>query len=154
MASAAFHLTTHWDAPAPPSVVWDVLTAPETWPTWWRAVKRVEVLAAGDADGVGAYRRFTWATALPYSISFNMRTVRAEKPRRIEGRADGELAGTGIRTLTPAGERTDVRYDWIVEVEKPWMRLIAPLARPVFAWNHNVVMGWGREDLLRLLARR
>jgi hypothetical protein len=31
-----------------------------------------------------------------------------------------------------------VRY-LSVEVTKPWMRLIAPLAPPVFAWNHNVV---------------
>ena len=154
MATTEFHLVTQWRVPAQPLAVWEVLTAPETWPTWWRAVDRVELLAPGDADGVGAYRRFTWRTALPYCVTFNMRIVKAEKPRLIEGRAEGELSGTGRWTLAPAGEGTDVRYDWIVEVTKPWMRMIAPLARPVFAWNHGVVMNWGREGLTRLLTTR
>jgi hypothetical protein len=38
---------------------------------------------------------------------------------------------------------------------RPWMRLLAllaPLARPVFAWNHGVVMAWGRQGLERHLA--
>jgi hypothetical protein len=34
------------------------------------------------------------------------------------------------------------------------MRLIAPVAPPVFAWNHNVVMDWGRQGLEHLLAAR
>lgn len=32
------------------------------------------------------------------------------------------------------------------------MNLLAPLARPLFAWNHDVVMAWGLAGLLRLLA--
>jgi hypothetical protein len=110
------------------------------------------VIEPGGPDGVGAYRRFTWRTAPPYRVSFNMRTLRVEKPALIEGRADGELAGTGRWTLTPAGAGTQVHYDWIVDVTKPWMRLLAPLARPVFARNHDVVMGWGRQGLARRLA--
>ena len=72
----------------------------------------------------------------------------------IEGRAEGELDGLGRWTLTPDGARTHVRYDWIVEVTKPWMRLAAPLLRPVFAWNHGMVMRWGYEGLTRKLAAR
>jgi hypothetical protein len=34
------------------------------------------------------------------------------------------------------------------------MNLLAPLARPVFAWNHDVVMRWGGEGLARLLGTR
>jgi Homeodomain-like domain len=36
----------------------------ENWPQWWRAVKRVELLQAGDADGLGAAHRMTWKTEL------------------------------------------------------------------------------------------
>jgi hypothetical protein len=32
------------------------------------------------------------------------------------------------------------------------MRQLAPLLRPVFAWNHGVVMGWGEDGLQRKLA--
>lgn len=31
------------------------------------------------------------------------------------------------------------------------MNLLAPVARPLFAWNHDVVMTWGGEGLARLL---
>lgn len=151
-----FELITDWQLPVPLPAVWDALVRPEEWPTWWPAVLAVELLEPGDADGIGAYRRLTWRTALPYRITFNMRTTRVERHQLIEGRADGELAGLGRWTLAPAvpapiSAGTQVRYEWIVDVTKPWMRLVAPLARPVFAWNHRVVMEWGRQGLLRKL---
>ena len=36
---------------------------------------------------------------------------------------------------------------WKIEITKPWQVALAPLLRPVFAWNHNMVMGWGYADL-------
>jgi len=151
MASTRFELVTHWIFASPPVAVWAVLMAPEEWPTWWRAVKQVDVLAPGDTTGIGTYRRFTWRTALPYAIAINMRTTLIEPLSVIEGQADGELTGTGRWTLTPQNGGTLVRYDWIVNVTKPWMRLLAPILRPVFAWNHNKVMQWGYEGLKRKL---
>jgi hypothetical protein len=46
-----------------------------------------------------------------------------------------------------------VRYDWIVELTKPGMRLVAPVARPLFVWSHNVIMDRGSQDQERRLAR-
>jgi hypothetical protein len=31
------------------------------------------------------------------------------------------------------------------------MNLLAPIAKPFFSWNHNVVMGWGGEGLAKRL---
>jgi hypothetical protein len=31
------------------------------------------------------------------------------------------------------------------------MNLLAPLARPIFRWNHDVVMDWGADGLARRL---
>ena len=154
MPATDFHLITDWTLAAPRDAVWAELTKPEDWPDWWRAVERVELLEAGDEDGVGALRRMTWRTALPYSLSFDMRTVRVEPKSLIEGHAQGELTGVGRWTIAPDGAQTRVRYDWRVEVTQPWMRFVAPIARPVFAWNHGVVMGWGREGLVRRLGAR
>jgi uncharacterized protein YndB with AHSA1/START domain len=151
MPSTQFHLVTQWTIAAPPVAVWETLSTPEDWPSWWRAVEKVEVIVPGDASGLGACRRFTWRTALPYAITFNMRTTFVEPLSVIEGRADGELDGTGRWTLTPAEVGTQVRYDWIIEVTKPWMRALAPVLRPLFAWNHNKVMEWGRQGLERKL---
>ena len=151
MASQQFNLVSEWRLAAPVDRVWAELMRPDDWPQWWRAVKRVETLAEGDARGVGAIRRLTWGSALPYELTFEMRATRVEPMTVIEGRASGELDGTGRWTLTPDGNSTLVRYDWQIEVTKPWMRTLAPLLRPAFAWNHNVVMGWGYDGLRRRL---
>jgi Polyketide cyclase / dehydrase and lipid transport len=129
-----------------------LLTEIENWPQWWRAVKRVELLQAGDADGLGAAHRMTWKTALPYQLTFDMRMTRVEPMSVLEGRASGELDGVGLWTLRPEGEGTHVRYNWNVVLTRPWMRALAPLLRSVFTWNHNVVMAWGYEDIRTRLA--
>lgn len=152
MAPKQFNLVTEWDLDAPVERVWPLLTKVEEWPLWWRAVKHVELMQEGDADGVGAVHRMTWKTALPYQLTFDSRTTRIEAMSVIEGQATGELDGVGRWTLRPQGTGTHVRYNWNVEVTKPWMKALAPVLRPVFAWNHNVVMGWGEQDIRARLA--
>ncbi len=75
--------------------MWQALIAPEEWPSWWPAVVRVERLQDGDANVIGAIGRMTWRTALPYTLTFSMRTTRVEPMRLIEGHAEGELDGLG-----------------------------------------------------------
>jgi len=150
--STKFHLKTDWAFAAPRELVWRALMTPEDWPSWWRAVARVERLADGDQNGVGAVRRMTWRTAMPYTLTFTMRTTRVVPMTLIEGCAEGELTGLGRWTLGGDSGRTDVHYEWIVEVAKPWQRHLARLLRPVFTWNHNTVMGWGYDGLARKLA--
>jgi carbon monoxide dehydrogenase subunit G len=152
MPSANFHLTTDWSLNAPREAVWQALSAPEDWPSWWPAVKKVERIADGDENGVGTVRRMSWRTALPYTLTFDMRTTKIETLSRIEGEAEGELSGTGRWSIWPDGRRTRARYEWIVEVKEPRLRLFAPLLRPLFVWNHNTVMGWGFKGLVAKLA--
>jgi uncharacterized protein YndB with AHSA1/START domain len=146
-----YHFETTWAINAPIAAVWAELNRPDAWPSWWHGVIAVEVLEPGDRAGLGAYRRMTWRSLLPYRLVFNMRTVRLEPPSVIEGRADGELCGVGLWSLTPTATGTRARFDWTVEATKPWMRWFAPLARPLFEWNHAVSMRWGLEGLRRRL---
>src|SRR5580700_1645673 len=98
---------------------------PERWPEWWKGVRAVQLLESGDANGIGAYRRMTWRSALPYELTFQHAYRTIEPPRRIESVADGELCGRGPGTLTAQGAHTQVRYDWRVEAPQAWMRLLA-----------------------------
>lgn len=148
-----FDLVTQWRLDAPIAAVWAALIAVEAWPDWWRAVRRVELIEPGDAGGLGAVRRMTWRTALPYTLTFTTRTSRIEPMAAIEAQASGELDGVGLWTLRAEGGGTLARYDWRVELGRPWMRALAPVLRPVFAWNHGVVMGWGEADLARHLVQ-
>ncbi len=66
----------------------------------------------------------------------------------------GELAGTGRWRLFEQDGVTAVTYEWNVATTKRWMNLLAPIARPVFAWNHDWVMARGGEGLARRLGTR
>jgi hypothetical protein len=151
LAATAFDLVSRWQLAAPLERVWSVILATDEWPEWWRAVKHVEKLSDGAADGVWARRRITWSTALPYTLAFDVEVTRIEPMRTIEARATGELNGLGLWTLEGDDRQTRVRYDWRVELAKPWMRFCAPLLRPAFAWNHQVVLGWGETDIRKRL---
>ncbi|HEY2346953.1 MAG TPA: SRPBCC family protein [Xanthomonadaceae bacterium] len=146
-----FFLTTCWHLDAPIERVWDALSKPGEWPRWWRYVRAVEQLEPGDAKGVGALRRYTWSSRLPYRLSFAMHTIALQRPTLMEGTAAGDLDGRGRWPLEARGDTTRVRYDWTVVVDKPWMRLFAPLLAPVFAWNHDQVMREGGLGLARHL---
>ena len=154
MGVGEFHLVTEWLLDAPVESVRQALLDVEQWPDWWPSVRSVEIVEKGEADGVGAVHRLRWRTALPYDLVFEMQVTCLEPERLIEGQAAGELDGTGRWTLAARGNRTHVRYDWSVRVTRIWMRWLAPVLRPVFAWNHGRVMDTGRQGLARRLAQR
>ncbi|MEO5907382.1 MAG: hypothetical protein ABIQ11_11690 [Saprospiraceae bacterium] len=94
-----------------------------------------------------------WGTALPYTITFDSELIFVDHHKRIEGKAIGELTGLGIWTFEFKGDITHVRYDWKVSTTKKWINFFAPIARPVFSWNHDKVMSAGFRGLeKRLLA--
>jgi uncharacterized protein YndB with AHSA1/START domain len=149
-----YAFVTKWRFDAPIEKVWDVIYDSLRWSDWWKYVKRVEEIQAGDEQGIGAIRRQTWTTRLPYSFTFDTRIVRVEKPHLLEAVASGDLNGTGRWTLSEDGRFTSVRYDWNVRTAKNWMNLIAPIAKPFFAWNHDAVMRAGGLGLARALGAK
>jgi hypothetical protein len=150
---SSYEFVSIWNVDGPIDRVWEIIKDSKTWPEWWRGVLRVVELKAGDADGRGAVHRSTWKSALPYSLEFDSEVVRIETNRLIEAQATGELEGIGIWQFFDEGPGVRVRYDWKVDTNKQWMNAIAPVARPFFRWNHNVIMRWGETGLRQRLAR-
>ena len=147
MADYAF--TTIWRHHAPIDAVYDAIADSLSWPAWWSTVTKVEELAAGDPEtGIGNIRRYTFKGSLPYRLAFDLAVTRTERPRSLAGRATGELEGTGVWTLREEdGGITVTRYDWNVRTTRWWMNLLAPVARPLFKANHDLVMRAGAKGL-------
>lgn len=151
---AGYSFVTRWKVQAPLEKVWDAIYHSERWASWWKGVERVEeIRPASGPHSVGCIRRFTWRSRLPYRLTFDLAVTRVEPMSLIESAADGELQGTGRWSFSTEGEGTAARYDWNVRTTKPWMNLLAPVARPLFRWNHDVVMSWGLEGITRLLTQ-
>ncbi len=144
---AQYSFISRWAFDAPLATVWEEITHPLHWPAWWRGLESVVETRPADADGLGSIRRFTWRSRLRYRLIVELRTTRVVQHQLLEAEAMGELRGTGRWTMHEEGETTHVRYDWSVDATRQWMRLLAPVARPVFTWNHNVIMRWGQEGL-------
>jgi hypothetical protein len=155
---AEYAFLTTWLLGCERDRAWQAIYDSEAWPGWWRGVERVVEIAPGDENGVGQVSRYTWRSKLPYELEFEMRTTRVDRPRLLEGRAEGELTGAGRWRLFEQdgldGSITVVVYEWNVATTRPWMNVLAPIARPVFAWNHDWVMRNGGQGLARLLGCR
>src|SRR5208282_1109526 len=152
--STQYHLTTLWQFEAPLEAVWDAILHAEAWPSWWTGVERVVTLEHGDASGLGTRRRCICKSVLPYRLSFVTCVTRVEPLHLLEGRVDGELEGIGRCYFGCKEGVTTVRYDWQVRTTRWWMNLLAPLARPLFRWNHDAIMHAGGVGLARRLQVR
>ncbi len=155
---AEYRFLTTWLIEAGRERVWDAIYDSERWPEWWRGVEEAKRIAAGDERGIGQLGSYVWRSRLPYPVRFEITTTRVEPPHLLEGDAAGELEGTGRWRLFEqrSGETpvTAVLYEWNVATTKAWMNLLAPIARPVFRWNHDWVMRNGGTGLARELGAR
>ena len=149
MAEYAF--LTAWRIAASREAIFEVLHASERCPEWWDGVESVEKLEDGDADGRGSLGRYTWRSALRYRLEFEMRITNVERPSRMDGAAVGELTGTGVWRLYEDGGGTAVLFEWRVHTMRWWMNALAPIARPVFRWNHDRLMRAGGRGLAQRL---
>lgn len=154
MAASDFLLVSQWRLDAPRESVWRVLKTPTHWPRWWKFVAAVEELATGDSEGVGAKHRVSWTSRLPYRVNLETEVVEAQPQQLIRLKAEGDVSGEGCWRLSDLDRGTRAEYTWRVAVDKAWMRALAPLLRPVFAWNHNAVMDEGERGLRRYLEAR
>jgi uncharacterized protein YndB with AHSA1/START domain len=156
---ADYRFLTTWLLDSPREPVWDAIYDQERWPEWWRGVEEATEVRHGDdrgtgVDGVGTVSRLVWKSLLPYRVEFEVTTTRVEHPHLLEADAVGELTGVGRWRLYEQEGVTAVVYEWNVATTKAWMNLLAPIARPVFEWNHDWVMARGGEGLSRLLGCR
>jgi len=152
---AQYSFLTTWLLDSPREPVFEAIYDQARWPQWWRGVEEAEELRPGNGDdGVGTVARMVWKSLLPYRVGFEVTTTRVERPHLMEGDAVGELTGTGRWRLFEREGVTAVLYEWNVATTKAWMNLVAPVARPVFEWNHDWVMARGGEGIARLLGCR
>ncbi len=146
-----YSFVTRWQIKAPLQAVWDSIYQSTQWPGWWKGVLQVEELNTGDENGIGAVRRYTWKSVLPYTLSFNMKLTRKDDYNTLEGEAFGELEGKGTWYFDEIDGVTFVEYHWNVVTNKTWMNIFSPVLKPFFKLNHDVVMRWGAEGLSRKL---
>jgi uncharacterized protein YndB with AHSA1/START domain len=148
---ADYRFVTTMEIAVPREQVWAEVSHPERWKTWWPGLNDVKQLEPGDDEGRGMLLEFVFKGFLPYTLSFHGRITRIESPHRMDIDAVGELEGNAVYELEDLGETTRMRLTWTVKTTKTWMNVLAPAARPFFAWNHDILMRAGARGLARKL---
>jgi hypothetical protein len=154
MPSNIFRFEERWELPgAKVRQVYDVLSRGELLPQWWKGVYlEAEKLTPGDEPKVGDRVRVRARGFLPYELNFTVEAVELEPDRRVVVKTIGDFDGLWGATLTQTETGVSVDLVWQVTVLRPILRLLAPLLRPAFAWNHRWTTPRGEKGLREYLA--
>jgi uncharacterized protein YndB with AHSA1/START domain len=146
VASREYIFVDEWDVAAPREAVFDAIADARTYPEWWTPVY-VDVDADGEPE-LGKTSNQHFKGRLPYHLHTRSRIVRLEPPHVVEGEVDGDLRGHGRWTLTDTTDGgTHVRFEWRVHADRPLLRVLTPVLRPAFRWNHAWAIARAVEGL-------
>jgi uncharacterized protein YndB with AHSA1/START domain/mannose-6-phosphate isomerase-like protein (cupin superfamily) len=144
-ASGEYLFVDEWDVAAAPEAVFDALADARTYPRWWTPVY-IEAEADGPPE-LGRESRQHFKGRLPYHLHTRSTITRLERPHVLEGDVTGDLCGRGLWTLTPIADGTHVRFDWRVFADRPLLRTLTPVLRPLFRWNHDYAISRAKAGL-------
>ena len=100
-----------------------------------------------------------WVTGicwLPYTLRWQFRVTEVH-PLDQSGfslEATGDFVGRGVWTFSQRDAYCDVVYDWRLSAEKPLLKYLSFVMKPLFAANHHWAMRKGLESLRLELRRR
>jgi hypothetical protein len=155
MSANAYHFVSHWRVEGTVKEVSDVLGDAADLARWWPSVYlAVKVLDSGSADGVGKVVELHTKGWLPYTLHWFFRVTESRRPLGFSLEAWGDFDGTGVWTFQQNGRLVDIVYDWKIRAEKPLLRYLSFLLKPVFSANHRWAMARGEESLRAELERR
>lgn len=143
MALNDYRFRDVWSVGAASARVFDALVDLTNWPSWWPDVRTVHRIDDETAE-------LTCRATLPYALTFRLRrAVQDERSGRLVVDMTGDLEGYTEGVVAPhaSGAGAQLAIDQRVVVNKPLLRALAPLARPLFVANHALMMRRGQQGL-------
>ncbi len=151
----AFRIVTHWTVEATIDEVAAVLGDALALPDWWgRVYLGTKIVSPGDDNGIGRQVAVHSKGWLPYHLNWTATLIESRAPHGWTIDASGDLQGRGVWRLVQNGPIAEIAYDWQVKAERPILKLLSPILKPIFAWNHRWAMAKGEAGLRCEVARR
>ncbi|HEX8746698.1 MAG TPA: SRPBCC family protein [Pyrinomonadaceae bacterium] len=155
MASNEYHFITEWRVEGTVEEVSAILEDASGLPRWWPSVYlSVEELEPNDESGAGRVVSLYTKGWLPYTLRWKFRVTASRHPYGFTLRAFGDFEGTGVWTFKQDGRFVEIIYDWRIRADKPMLKALSFLLKPIFSANHRWAMTRGLESLKLELARR
>ena len=155
MSANEYHFVTGWRVESTVEEVSNVLGEPAELPRWWPSVYlAAREIEHGSENGIGRVVELHTKGRLPYTLHWFFRVTESRRPFGFSLQAWGDFDGTGIWTFAQEGRFVNITYDWRIRAEKPLLRYLSFLLKPVFSANHRWAMARGEESLRAELGRR
>jgi hypothetical protein len=132
-----YRFLTTFAIPAPQEAVFEALSHLERWASYWPEMRTFAVTDEGGPDGIGRSVALIVRAPSGYVIGMQLTTERRDPPGRLDVVAEGDVTGRGSWRLMEDDGVTHGSYLWEVATTKRWMNVLAPVARPLFEWNHG-----------------
>jgi len=130
---------------APKKKVWDALLDYSMWPHWWKGLQSIRTIK--DPKAPNDHKLACTVGFALYSLHFMLFLDKIIPDKRIQILSEGDLKGIGIFTLSENNNTTIISFEWNVETTKTWMNLFAPVAKPFFIYEHNLIMNYFAQGL-------
>jgi hypothetical protein len=155
VTSHQYEFLSRWRVEGTCGEIADILGDAPALARWWPSVYlNVEELQPPDAHGIGRRVRLHTKGWLPYTITWEFEIVESRYPYGFSLVATGDFDGRGVWAFAQDGSFVDITYDWRLSAEKPLLRNLSFLLKPVFEANHRWAMEQGEQSLKLELARR
>ena len=149
-----YAFVTLWRVEGTCEEVAEILDDPLALPRWWPDVYLdVRQLEPPRADGIGRRVRLVTKGWLPYTLRWDFTVVESRRPFGLTIEAVGDFNGRGVWSFEQDGPFVNMTYDWRIRAEKPLLKYLSPILRPLFEANHRWAMARGEESLKIELAR-
>jgi hypothetical protein len=149
MPANEYHFVSHWRVQSTIEEVADVLSHAPDLARWWPSV----YLSVKQSEPGGPVELITKGR-LSYTIHWFFRVTESNLPHGFSIEAWGDFQGRGVWTFQQDGAFVNIVYDWRLRAEKPLLRYLSFLLKPVFSANHRWAMARGEESLKAELGRR
>ena len=147
-----YTFNNYWKVDAPLALVWKELMDYQKWPAWCVGLERVEKLDSFEHLQKGNTIRSSWRGSLPYTITIDAFITDFLHPSSLSFTVTGDLSGEGVCCFLCERENSVIHFTWNVSPTKPWMKLGAFFARPVFIENHNHILEQAITGFTRMVA--
>jgi uncharacterized protein YndB with AHSA1/START domain len=155
MAGNHYDFLTTWQVPGTCQEVYEVLSDGDGLVRWWPSVYlEVKTTRPGAQSGVGKVMNLYTKGWLPYTLRWDFEVVETNPPHGFTLKAHGDFEGTGTWTFAQEGDQVRMTYDWRIDAEKPLLKVLTPILKPIFSANHRWAMARGEESLKLELRRR
>jgi hypothetical protein len=155
MATNEYSFVSKWLVTGRAADVYGILINGSDYPRWWPQVYlSVEETSSGGEHGLGRSGRLHTKGWLPYTLRWSMVVTGVDYPHGFSLAASGDFNGTGVWRFDQRADQVAIRFDWNIRADKPLLRYLSFLFKPLFRANHHWAMACGEKALRAELVRQ